>query len=230
MIPIYILAIICLVGTAFYGSHSVDVYNQSVSENMRTTIVIDAGHGGEDGGAVSVSGAFESNINLKIAIKTSDLMRLLGIKTQMIRIDDRSIYTTGTTLAQKKISDLKERVRIVNQTENAVLLSLHQNYYTNEKYSGMQIFYNSAEDSSVIAKTLQNNARKYLDTNNNRKIKKASGVYLMDNVDCAAVLIECGFLSNLREEEQLRNDEYQKKIAGVITTTICNYLDQKNGR
>ena len=228
MIPCYIAAMICLIGIAFYSSRVVTVYTRNAIESNRTCVVIDAGHGGEDGGAISVSGEFESNINLEIAIKTNDLMHLLGIKTNMIRTDDRSIYTKGTTLSEKKISDLKERVRIINQTNNPILISIHQNYFSNEKYSGMQVFFANTQGSADLAMDLQNKSKEFLNPNNNRKIKKTDSVYLMEKINCTAVLVECGFLSNYAEEAKLRNDTYQTKIAGLIAVTLCNYLDRCN--
>lgn len=106
----------------------------------RRIVIIDAGHGGEDGGAVSCTGAFESDINLAIALKLNDLMHLLGTKTVMIRTTDCSVYTQGTTISQKKVSDLKERVRIVNHTQNALLISIHQNFFLKVSIMGHRSF------------------------------------------------------------------------------------------
>ncbi len=227
MIPGYIAVVLCLIILAVYGSRAVTVHTQNAFENSRTCVVIDAGHGGEDGGAISVSGESESNINLQIALKTNDLMRLLGLRTSMIRTDDRSVYTKGSTLSEKKISDLKERVRIINQASNPLLISIHQNYFSNERYSGLQVFYPNTQGSKELAKELQNNAKTTLNKSNNRTIKQAKGIYLMDHIDCTAALVECGFISNYQEESQLRNDAYQKKIAGLIAVTVSNYLDRR---
>lgn len=226
MIPFYVLVIIGLLSAAYYGSRAVSVYSQSVFTQKRTCVVIDAGHGGEDGGAISVTGVSESNINLEIAQKTKDLMNLLGIKTYMIRTDDRSIYTKGETLSAKKVSDLKERVRIVNETDNALLVSIHQNYFSDERYSGLQAFYPTTAGSKDLAIQIQDCAKKVLNKTNNRNVKQTKGIYLMDNINCTAVLVECGFLSNYSEESLLRSDTYQKCLAGVIATSISNYLDQ----
>ena len=226
MIPGYIAAFILLIVIAVCSSRVVTVYTQNIAENNRSCIVIDAGHGGEDGGAISVTGESESNINLQIALKTNDLMHLLGLKTVMIRTDDRSVYTQGTTLSQKKVSDLKERVRVISETNNPILISIHQNYFSNEKYSGLQVFYPNTTGSKSLASELQNNAKTALNKANNRTIKKTNGVYLMDHIDCTAVLVECGFLSNYQEEALLRNNSYQKKLAGLISVTVCNYLDR----
>lgn len=225
MFPIYFMVLIILIFAAIGGSKAVTTYSQNMQAKERTCVIIDAGHGGEDGGAVSVTGKFESHINLDVALKTNDLMNLLGIKTKMIRTDDRSVYASGNTLSQKKISDLKERVKIVNQSNNCLLISIHQNYFTNEKYYGFQAFYPNTANSDILANEMQANS-KILTGNNNRKPKPVKGVYLMDHINCTAVLIECGFLSNYREESLLQNKQYQQKIATVIAGTISNYLDR----
>lgn len=142
----------------------------------------------------------------------------------MIRTTDTSIYTKGETIAQKKISDLKERVRIVNKTENALLLSIHQNNFTDSRYSGAQVFYAGTEGSAQLAKLLQERLVSTLNPGSNRKCKKSDGVYLMEHIDCTGVLIECGFLSNAEEEAKLSCGTYQKKLCCVIAATVSQYL------
>ena len=188
-------------------------------------LVIDAGHGGVDGGAVSCTGVYESQINLEIALRLEDLMHLLGIRTVMIRDTDRSVYTEGSTIAAKKVSDIKERVRIVNTTPNALFVSIHQNNFQDPRYQGAQVFYNSHPDSKALAENLQTALRKNLDPSNKRSIKKTTGVFLMEHINCTGVLIECGFLSNQQEEAMLRDSEYQKSICCVVSTTVSQYLN-----
>lgn len=187
-------------------------------------IIIDPGHGGEDGGAVSVSGRSESAYNLEISLRLNDLLRFLGYETRMTRNRDISIYTKGETLAQKKLSDLKERVRICNETDRALLLSIHQNFYPDERYSGPQVFHAATEGSVQLAKKLQDVLSAELSPGSNRRAKQAGGIYLMEHVRCPAVLIECGFLSNYREEAALKTPEYQKKISALIAAGVCQYL------
>ena len=152
-------------------------------------------------------------------------MHLLGMRTIMIRDDDRSVYTEGTTIAKKKISDIRNRVRIVNGTPNALLVSIHQNNFSDPKYSGAQVFYNNKSNSKEIALQLQSAFRENLDITNKRQPQNSSGVYLMEHINCPGVLIECGFLSNVKEEAMLRDDTYQKKICSIVATTICKYLN-----
>lgn len=185
-------------------------------------LIIDAGHGGEDGGASAASGAKESQINLEIALRTEALAALIGIPTRMIRSEDVSIHSEGCeTIAQKKVSDLKNRVKLVQTTPNAILLSIHQNHFSMPKYYGTQVFYNGNESAKTMAALMQADFQSFVDFKNKRKSKVAESVYLMQNVNCPAVLVECGFLSNSREAELLQNDEYQKKLAAVMLRTIA---------
>ena len=150
MIPLYILAAMIMLGICLAGSRSVTVLSETAPMENRVCVIIDAGHGGEDGGASSSSGTLESDLNLQIALRLEDLLHLLGYDTYMIRRTDISVYTSGQTLSQKKVSDLKERVRIINETKNAVLISIHQNYFPESKYSGAQVFYAKTEGSSEL--------------------------------------------------------------------------------
>ena len=205
------------------GSQAVSTLSGSVV--TYPCVIVDAGHGGIDGGAVSCSGVHESEINLQIALKLEDLFHLLGIQTLMVRDTDRSVHTEGQTIAAKKVSDIRERVRIANTTPKALYVSIHQNKFTDPQYYGAQVFYNSNSESREVAESLQTAFRTYLDANNKRQSKKASGIYVMEHINCTGILIECGFLSNPMEEANLRDDNYQKKISCTIATTICQYLN-----
>lgn len=224
MIPIHALGFLVLLVVTLLGSKAVSVMADSVPLPNRHCIVIDAGHGGVDGGATSCTGVLESHLNLEISIRLNDLLRLLGYQTQMIRTEDISVYTKGDTIAAKKISDLKERVRIVNSTENAVLLSIHQNYFSDGRYSGAQIFYADTNGSWQLSQLLQKNFIANLNPGSNRQPKKASGIYLMERISCTGVLIECGFLSNVEEEGKLCSQDYQKKLCCVIAASIGVFL------
>lgn len=220
---IYLSLFACFLIIPLLGNHAVNTLSESTI--IRPCVIIDAGHGGVDGGAVSCTGVCESQINLQIALKLEDLFHLLGIKTVMIRDTDKSVYTEGDTIAAKKVSDIKERVRIANTTPSAIYLSVHQNHFTDPKYHGAQVFYNTQEGSRELAELLQASVRTHIDPVNKRQIKKASGVYLMEHINCTGVLIECGFLSNPVEEANLRDTEYQKKISCAIAATISQYLN-----
>lgn len=213
-----------LTGTLL-GNRAVTVFAERRPVERLHCIVIDAGHGGEDGGATSCTGLPESRFNLEIALKVNDLFRLLGYDTCMIRTTDTAVYTTGSTIAQKKVSDLKERVRIANETENGILVSIHQNTFSDSRYSGAQIFYADTEGSAALAKAMQEEFATTLNPGSNRQCKAASGVYLMENIRCTGILVECGFLSNPEEEAKLRSGEYQKKLCCVIACCVSTYLN-----
>ena len=151
----YTIIIFVFFAVLYGGNRAVTVISENIPPNRDLCIIIDAGHGGIDGGATSCTGKLESGFNLEISVRLNDLFHLLGYKTRMIRTADTSVYTKGTTIAQQKVSDLKERVRIVRETEHALLISIHQNNFSQEKYSGAQVFYGAGEGSEALAKSLQ---------------------------------------------------------------------------
>lgn len=223
---VYFVLLSCFLLVGIGGSHAVTVFSENAPLTNRTTVIIDAGHGGVDGGATSCTGMLESHLNLEIALRLNDLMHLLGIRTIMIRTTDMSVYTDGSTIAAKKVSDLKERVRIVNQTDRPFLLSIHQNYFSDKRYRGAQVFYPATEGSRELAVMLQEGFATNLSAENRRKAKKACGVYLLDHIQCTGVLIECGFLSNPQEEALLRQEAYQKKLSCIIAACCSIYLSK----
>lgn len=206
------------------GNKTVETISEMMPMERLHRIVIDAGHGGVDGGAVSCSGKNESSFNLQIALRLNDLMHLMGYDTVMIRSTDTSVYTSGQTIAQKKVSDLKQRVTIVNRTQNAVLVSIHQNTFPESQYSGAQVFYSKSSGSEELAKLLQEELVACLNPGSSRKAKQGSGIYLLDKTTTPGVLVECGFLSNPQEEQALRTPEYQKKICCVISAAVARFL------
>ena len=220
----YALVLALFLGGTFGGNHLITVMaeNQPVDRDHR--IVIDAGHGGEDGGATSCTGVLESRINLEIALRLKDLFHLLGYETIMIRTSDISVYTAGETIAQKKVSDLKQRVKIVNDTENGWLISIHQNQFQESRYAGAQVFYTGDPQSQALAKSMQAAFVQSVNPGSRRQAKKSSGVYLMDHIKRPGILIECGFLSNPAEEAKLRSSEYQQRLCCVIAATVSKYL------
>lgn len=227
-LPFYLLVVIVTLGIAFGGGKAVTVLKENVSEIRDYTLIIDAGHGGIDGGATSCTGILESAVNLEIALRLNDLMHFMGYKTVMIRTTDCSIYTTGTTIAAQKVSDLKERVRIVNEADGGVLISIHQNTFSDSRYGGAQVFYADNEDSKNLASALQKNWISTLNPDSHRSAKKGEGIYLLQKISKPGVLVECGFLSNPKEEALLRDADYQKKICCVIATTVSGFLTDSN--
>jgi N-acetylmuramoyl-L-alanine amidase len=192
-----------------------------LSSPVAYTIVIDAGHGGEDGGAVSVTGAAESQINLAISCKLEDILAFYGTVPIMLRREDISLHDqSANTLREKKVSDLHNRVSRIEDTPSALLASIHQNSYPDTRYHGAQVFYAPTAGSDKLADHIRRSLL-VLDQENTREIKQIpSSVYLMNHISCPAVLVECGFLSNTQEESLLRQSSYQKKIAGCLAGSL----------
>lgn len=190
-------------------------------------VVIDPGHGGEDGGAV-VGDIFEKDINLKIAKILKDLLDVSGVETIMTRTEDISIYDNGAdSLRQKKRSDLINRLKIANENENAIFVSIHQNKFPQSQYWGAQVFYGSQNEySKELAEQLQNTIIKTLQPNNKRNIKPVQdNIYLIYNAKTPAVLCECGFMSNKDEMLLLKDENYQKKMAFSIYIGILKFYN-----
>lgn len=212
-----------LLGTLL-GNRTVAVISEMVPVERLHCIVIDPGHGGEDGGAVSCSGRNESVFNLQIGLRLNDLLHFLGYDTVMIRTTDTAVYTSGDTIAQRKVSDLKQRVRIVNRTNHAVLISVHQNTFPEGKYSGAQVFYSGTTGSEALARQLQDNLVSALNPGSRRKAKEGSGIYLLEKIGVPGILVECGFLSNWQEEAKLATPEYQRQLCCVISASVAQFL------
>ena len=189
-----------------------------VSVTRAAPLILDAGHGGEDGGAVSVTGVPESRVNLEIVQKLRDTLALYGVNPVVLREEDVSLHDPeASTLREKKRSDLKNRVRAVEAVEGGTLLSIHQNSYPGSQYRGAQVFYAPTGGSRELAELLQTALREELQPDNDRQAKPIpESVYLMNHVSCPAVLVECGFLTNPEEEAMLRDGGYQRQLAAVL--------------
>ena len=185
--------------------------------------VIDAGHGGEDGGAISDDGTAESGINLEISQRLHDLLRFCGQQTAMIRSEDISVSTPGlTTFRQRKVSDLKNRVAYVNSRERVVLVSIHQNSLPSvPAVHGAQVFYNTEAGAIDLAKRIQDALNLTINLGNEKNTRQIpDSIYLMKHSKAPAVLVECGFLSNATETAMLKLPSHQLKIAASILSGI----------
>ncbi len=222
-----LIALVCVLalGGAMILSRLGTAVAVIMEEDTAPCIVIDAGHGGEDGGALSATGQRESELNLEISLRLRDFLTFLGLQTCMVRETDRSIETEGDTIAQRKVSDIKNRVRLVEETPNALLVSIHQNHFSEEKYRGAQVFFARTEGSCDLAEQIQEILCSQVDPNNHRRCKQAGEIYLLEHVSCTAVLVECGFLSNREETVLLTSAEYQKKLAAAIAVSLLQYTE-----
>lgn len=221
---ILLLAFILLIISA-YSNLSSAMANPSEA-GKKPVFVIDAGHGGEDGGAVA-NNITEKDINLKIAQLLSEIIASNGYEVVMTRCDDNSIETAGDTLRERKVSDMKNRLKIFNSNPDNIVISIHQNKFTESKYNGTQIFYSpNNENSSLLAESIRKSVVTLLQPRNERQNKAATNeIYLLYNTTVPAIIVECGFISNPEEAEKLKDEEYQKKIAWSIFLGAIEYVN-----
>ncbi len=217
-----------LIYTAFDEVEAVPVFAEE--HINKPVIVIDPGHGGEDGGAAA-NGLLEKDINLSIALKLRDMLKAAGYKTVMTREEDVSIYdTSSSTTREKKNSDLKNRTEIMNSDKNNILVSIHQNKFEQEKYSGTQMFYSVNDPGSEkLAEELRKSVTGLLQPENKRELKPASdSIYILKQAQVPAVIAECGFLSNAHEASKLSDEAYQQKMAFALCCGIMSYVSNNN--
>ena len=183
------------------------------------TVILDPGHGGEDGGAVSPNGVRESPLNLEISLKIREFLRLFGQPVVMTREEDCSLDGGEATMRQRKTADLKQRVRMVNEREAPILLSIHQNSLPSSPVThGAQVFWNRAEGAEALAEAVQEDLNLCINPGNEKRTKPIpDSVYLMKAISAPGVLVECGFLSNQEETKRLQDPHYQQKLAISIT-------------
>lgn len=189
-------------------------------------IVIDAGHGKPDEGAESSNGTTEAETNLKIAIKVQNLLEQSGATVILTRSDENAIYDLDKkTLREKKISDIRNRVKIGNESKADIFVSIHLNKIPEEQYWGWQCFYKESDEKSMkLAKTIQDNLNQSIEKENKRVAMKIDNVYIIKHVEIPTAIVECGFLSNKEEEKELLTDEYQNKLAWGIYSGIMDYF------
>lgn len=235
IIVFFILSSICLcalayaLGTLYLPRRSDAVSSDALSKPKYRTVIIDAGHGGEDGGASSSAGLVEKNVNLDISTILCDMLKACGVDAVMTRTDDRLLYDRNVDYkGRKKKLDLAARLSVMQNTPDAIFVSIHMNSYTDPKYSGLQVWYSqNAPASLALADLIQNNNRNMLQNYNTRKTKAAtSSIFLLDNATCPAVLVECGFLSNAEEASRFETDEYKQQLSFILFCSIMEFLNE----
>jgi len=206
---------------------SIAVINLSVptiaTKTTNRTVIIDAGHGGGDPGAIGLTGSLEKEINLSISLKLQKLIEKNGGIVLMTRTDDNG-------LASSKSEDMAVRKKLREENSGDIFISIHLNSFPLESCEGAQTFYAKGEESKNLAEKIQKNMVKYLDENNTRIAKKLTDVYLLKKVNIPSVIVECGFLSNSREEELLKSEDYQNKIAFSIYAGILEYFGEERSK
>ena len=232
------LTVLCILMLSIADGGCDNLQNNSNESNEHTpppskyayypTVVIDAGHGGEDGGAVGEDGTLEKHLNLEIALELDEMLRSMGVKTRLTRIDDVLLYDRNSDYeGHKKAQDAAARIAIAEEYDDAIFISIHMNSFPQKKYHGLQVYYSEfSGESSKIANEIQSLTVKNLQPDNKRQIKLVSkNVYIMNKIKQPAVLVECGFLSNPDECARLKDKEYQSKLSLVICGAILNYFD-----
>lgn len=223
------IALGLLAGETFAAISDRDSASAASVDPTAFCFVLDAGHGGEDGGAIAADGTEEAELNLQIAENLCALLRLNGNSVTMTRTEDTLLYDYYNDLTdytgQKKMYDLRNRLKITNEQKNAVYVGIHMNKFTDPQYSGLQVYYSSASSlSRNLAGMIQMNVRTSLQPENDRPIKAAgSGIYLLRELTVPAVLVECGFLSNPEECATLNTGAYRGKLATVLFLSLCNF-------
>ncbi|MDO4749093.1 MAG: N-acetylmuramoyl-L-alanine amidase [Eubacteriales bacterium] len=216
---IFTLSLSILILTVLLGSilTSPVIATSSLSQLNKPTIILDPGHGGEDGGAVADSGVLEKDINLAISNKLRTFFQINGFDVEMTRDDDTALYDNDRTNTKKR-SDLENRVKMFNSSANNIVISIHQNKFTQSQYSGAQVFYSANNDLSAdLAEDIRFSINSLIQKDNNRQCKQAgSEIFILDNTAVPAVMVECGFLSNIQETEKLQDDKYQSELAYSI--------------
>lgn len=194
---------------------------------LKQTVIIDAGHGGDDGGAIGIDGTVEKDINLDIALKLEKLLKFYGFDVIMTRTEDIMTCDDGLdSLRKRKVSDIHNRFDVLEKNPDAVFISIHQNKFEDNSQHGTQVFYSGNNDESkLLAELIQNSIVSVLQPDNSRVVKKSgSGIYLLYHAKLPAVLVECGFISNPAEVKKLNDENYRMKIAILIADGLIKYL------
>ena len=215
-----IMAAAVILGGGAVGKSAV---SDSVSDK-NIVVVIDAGHGGQDGGAVADDGTLEKDLNLSLATSLGKILREMGADVVLTR--DEDIMYADNDSSHKKLDDLTHRIKTAEDAGNCIFISIHMNKFPVPKYSGAQVYYPAnVPGSEELAQSVQSAIKEYLQSENDRTIKKSGdNIYILTKLSCPAVLVECGFMSNPEELEKLKSEEYRNKIALIIAKAAIEYI------
>ncbi len=219
---------ICVI--IFKVSDSRSVLEASGPAVSKPVVIVDPGHGGMDGGAVSLTGSSESDVNWDTSVRIRDLLRFVGFQTVMTRDQREILYPQDLHgIAARKKWDTLGRVEFINSFDNAVLISIHQNFYPSPQPRGAQVLYAGNESSRLLGQMLQELIKENLQPDNRRSAELVGkDIYLLNHTDCTAVLLECGFLSNPREAPELETAELQIKTAAAVTAALVRFTGDDN--
>ena len=232
-VGLFCLACAVFLSLSVFSYYRVAIQASQIMEEKKQTIILDAGHGGEDGGTVSQSGILEKDINLSITSRLKTFLVSAGFDVIMIRDSDTAIGGSSlSTVKERKASDLKKRLQIMNEHPDALFISIHQNHFEQSKYHGTQVFYSpNHESGKLLADSIQSSVVSLLQ-NDNMRVSKEGGksIYLLWNSKTPSVIVECGFLSNPEEAQKLTEDNYQNQMAFSIFCGILNYCNSPQER
>nr|WP_319488098.1 N-acetylmuramoyl-L-alanine amidase [uncultured Caproiciproducens sp.] len=228
-LPITILILCCLafLMLSYISYNKIDKMASALAEKRNPVIVIDPGHGGEDGGATGKSSSLEKDINLAIALNLEKLLKSSGFRVVMTRTTDISVCDDHLgTIRERKVSDIHNRLKIIEEQGDCIFISIHQNFFTDSRYSGAQVFYSKKNDSSKdLAESIKSRVVGLIQPKNTRETKPAtSSIYLLWNTNVTAVMVECGFLSNDSEAVKLNDKIYQQQMAFSVYSGLLDYL------
>ena len=221
---LFFLLLMLLALTVCFYIYSVYMSVPSFSRGNIPVIVVDCGHGSPDGGAVGINGTLEKDINLSIGLKLQEVLENRGAKVIMTRTDDNAIYDSDAdTIHEMKVSDMHNRLKIINESNADLFISIHMNAFTNPKSKGLHVFYSANHpEAEAIASKIQTNISAITGAETHEVKTASEKLFLMKDPKPPSVLVECGFISNPEEEKKLVTDEYQSKIAFAIAQAIID--------
>lgn len=217
-----ILVMLTLAGLVMVSKKLEKYVNSDRVEKKEYTVVLDAGHGSSDSGKVGINGVLEKDINLSISKKTKKYLEKKGIRVVMTRDKDESLAEGEN--GNRKVQDMKARVKRINDTKPNLAVSIHQNSYHEESIHGAQVFYYEHSESGEKDARILQEALLAVDPDNTRQVKANTTYYLLKRTEVPILIIECGFLSNQEEAEKLASEDYQKEIAKAIANGIESCL------
>ena len=225
-----IFAIYCQIAIYFFNNTKVISENTAASSNLSDKlIVLDAGHGGEDGGTVGVNGIYEKILNLQMSEAIGDYLRFAGFEVVQTRTEDIMLYDKSSDFkGKKKMLDLAARLEMAEELLPDLFISIHMNSFPDGKYSGLTVYYSPNDTrSQVLAELMRADVITHLQPWNKRELKRAgSNIYLLDRLKSPSVLVECGFLSNAEECELLSKSEYQHKLSLVLFSSVSSFFEE----
>ncbi len=227
-IVVFIVTLSITIGVVMKGMGK-SLFIEAINPDESKIVIIDAGHGGEDPGAITADGVYEKDLNLDIAFLIGEKLSNEGYVVIYTRTDDRLLYNEYENIhGMRKIYDLKNRCKIASEYPSALFVSIHMNSYGSPKYSGLQVYYDDGNENSILlANEIQSSVKERLQPQNKRTVKNGKDLYLLKNTENTAVIIECGFLTNPEESKKLSEKEYQKELSFSIVCGIIKYMEDK---